>query len=92
MRAERVAPGATIRSEARSGVEAAGAAQEQTQCALGTRHQRRYGPACQRFLLPELTEQSPLTQPFRTKASQWLKVKQRDYRVDERGWDSRNKS
>jgi hypothetical protein len=22
----------------------------------------------------------------------WLKVKQRDYRVEERGWDSRNKS
>ena len=22
----------------------------------------------------------------------WLKVKQRDYRIEERGWDSRNKS
>jgi hypothetical protein len=46
-------------------------------------HRRCGGPACQRFL-PGLTEQSPLTQPLRTKASRDLAAITRTARLLQR--------
>jgi len=57
-------------------------------------------------MLPDLMHATQVARPIHTKgwvyeekydgwrmlALKWLKVKQRDYRVEERGWDSRNKS
>jgi hypothetical protein len=60
---------------------------------IGTRHQWRYGPACQRFLLPRLTEQSVLTQPLRTKASGVLVALSRTVRLLQRDpWSRRETS
>jgi hypothetical protein len=58
---------------------------------LGGRLRSRHAQCQGLDALTDFLRQAGVPLPERAALS-WLKVKQRDYRVEERGWDPRNKS